>query len=135
MIKLYDELVEMRLQAKQGVRDDILSRASVYELANNITKAMADYEYLIHVHPSDSEPYSRAAELLLNCGKPEKALLLIEKSIELAMSNIYNLELRSKIYAALGREQEAEVDRKAVADYHEQEAAKWNDPNHYYNYK
>ena len=135
LLELHDELIALRNDKELNTRDDVLSRALVHELAGFADKAHADYRHLIETTPKDAEPYSRAASLFLKEGRLPEALEHVQKAIELALFKIYDIELRGKIFTAMGRHEDAEKDKQEVANYHEQEAAKWDDPNHYYNYK
>lgn len=135
LIELHNRLIQLRETRGLNSRDDILSRASVHEIAGNSKAAQYDYKYLINTMPEDSEAYSRAANLFYEACQLAEALEHVQKAIEYAFVKIYDIELRGKIFTAMGRHEEAKKDKQEVIAYHEQEAAKWDDPNHYYNYK
>ena len=135
LIELHNRLIQLRATRGLTSRDDVLSRASVHEIAGNPKAAQLDYAHLINTMPEDSEAYSRIANLFYETNQLAEALEHVQKAIDLAFFKMYDIELRGKIFSAMGRHEEAEKDKKEVAAYHEQEAAKWDDPNHYYNYK
>lgn len=135
LIELHNRLIQLRQTRGLTSRDDILSRASVHEIAGNPRAAHIDYAHLIKTMPEDSEAYSRVANIFYQANQLTEALAHVQKAIDLAFFKIYDIELRGKILTAMGRHEEAEKDKQEVIAYHKQEAAKWDDPNHYYNYK
>jgi hypothetical protein len=77
----------------------------------------------------------RIAVACENAGQDENALEAIDASIATKEAGAYEQEIRGRILRRLGRDSEAAKDEAAVKKYHETEAKKWSDPNHYYSHK
>ena len=77
-------------------------RARLYERDNEFENAIATYEQVIEIDPSDIRNYIKLIELLVQVGNAERALELAEEAIDLASENDKVWEVKANAHLRRG---------------------------------
>ncbi len=110
-------------------------RAGFLESLGRHAEAIPDLVALLKPDCHNRIVLRRIAVACERAGQLENALEAINASIDTGEAGAAERDVRGRVLRSLGRVAEAKADEDAVAEYNRVEAAKWNDPNHYYNYK
>ncbi|TGL90136.1 hypothetical protein EHQ68_01515 [Leptospira congkakensis] len=116
---------------------EIRNLAEIAKREGRNTKAIALMkEYLSLVHPSFTHySWYFIADLYFQEGKIMEAMEHCNEALRLKNDYIPGLELRITLFKKLDKWEEAIKDRETIDKLKAIEKAKWDDPNHYYNYK
>ena len=95
-----------------------LARRGVHRMASDPAGAAADFEaYLDHVKtPKNNIPYRRLAIAYQAAGEHEKALRAIDDGLRSFPASINNRHLRLELLEALGRTDEAAIERSEITE-------------------
>ena len=101
--KKAEKKLKLSLKMDTKIKDSYINLISIYQLTNEIEKAIKISEELISKHPSYLEAYALQTKLYVKVGKNQKALKTIEKSYSFDDSDpitvllyAYTLELNGK---------------------------------------
>ncbi len=92
----------------------LLRLAELFHRKNNSKEAEARLLKLIKAFPYQSQAYNKLAAVYLRLEKPELALPLIEKAVNLSPSNAYICHTAGRVYEALNKFKEAEEAYKSA---------------------
>ncbi|MDF3819209.1 hypothetical protein P3G55_04830 [Leptospira sp. 96542] len=93
-------------------------------------------EYLSKVDSGFTHPcHLFLAEIFFEKKEFENALSSLNQSITLSKNFLPAFELRTQIYEFLGNKTLQINDLKKIEEIKNLEKSKWDDPDHYYNYK
>lgn len=111
------------------------TKASIHHQLKEYSQAEACYLKMLELHPNNVAALWLLSQVYFDSKQYAKALASLDECINHEISSDFRYELRSKINLALGNIDESKADQKIYDDYQAREQAKWDDPDHYYNYK
>ncbi len=97
-------------------------------------KAEVCLKKMLEISPDHSHACFMMAQVFFENKEFEKALEIFDRGNPRVYSE-FRWDFRAKINRALGRTEDAEKDQKIFDDYQAAEKEKWDNPDHYYNYK
>jgi tetratricopeptide (TPR) repeat protein len=114
----------------------------IYEQKANSYRNLEQYELSIKVYQECLIENPKWTRIIRDIGEMQyemkdyqKALESLNNALELDSDEIFARECRSKVFKALGKLEDSINDQEVILDYYRKEQEKWDDPNHYYNYK
>ncbi len=132
IIHLYEELIPL----EKNPYFSIENKARTHYILKQYDEAIQLFLQTLELHPTSTPSMTALADLYTEIEAYDKALFYLDSYIKNTFGNVDFIYLqRSKINQALGNLEEAAKDKQKYDTYQTAEQAKWDDPNHYYNYK